>query len=138
MNKVILLGRLSKKPEIRLKDDNKVALFTLAVNRRYVKQGEEMQVDFLNIVTFGKLAEFAEKYLKLGLQICVVGRLQTRNYTDKNGAKKYVTEVISDEIYFADSLNKLNNEDTLKPVNNYIEENIASENFSENDDDLPF
>ena len=81
MNKSILLGRLTKAPEIRFSQANnkKVATFTLAVNRKYVKQGEERQTDFINIVAWDKLADFAEKYLKTGLQICLSGRIQTRN-----------------------------------------------------------
>lgn len=108
MNKVILLGRLTKAPEIRFsqKNQNKIANFTLAVNRKYVAQGEERQADFINIVTYSKLAEFAEKYLKQGLQICVSGRLQIRTYDDNNGQKRYTTEVIAEEIDFADSPKK--------------------------------
>lgn len=103
MNKVILLGRLTKAPEIRMSSANNdmlIANFSLAVNRRYTKQGEERQVDFINVVAFSKLAEFANKYLRQGLQICVCGRLQTRNYEDKNGIKRYVTEVIAEELDF--------------------------------------
>ena len=90
MNKTILLGRLTKAPEIRYSQTNniKVATFSLAVNRRYVKQGEERQADFFNIVAYSKLAEFVEKFLKQGIQICVSGRLQTRNYEDKNGIRR--------------------------------------------------
>ena len=108
MNKSILLGRLTKAPEIRLSQKNnmKVANFTLAVNRKYVAQGEERQADFINIVAYSKLAEFAEKYLKQGLQICICGRIQTRTYDDNNGIKRYVTEIIAEEIDFADSLKK--------------------------------
>ena len=96
MNKTILLGRLTKNPEIKFSQTNnvKVATFSLAVNRKYVKQGEERQADFFNIVAYSKLADFVEKFLKQGIQVCVNGRLQTRNYEDKNGIKRYVTEVI--------------------------------------------
>ena len=108
MNKVILLGRLTKNPDIRLSQANnvKVAKFTLAVNRNYVKPGEERQTDFINIVAYSKLAEFAEKYLTSGMQICLCGRLQIRAYTDNNNQTRYITEVISDEIDFGDSARK--------------------------------
>ena len=108
MNKSILLGRLTKVPEIRLsqKTNTKVASFTLAVNRKYVAPGEERQADFINIVAYSKLAEFVETYLRQGLQICVCGRIQTRTYEDNNGQKRYITEIIAEEIDFADSLKK--------------------------------
>lgn len=139
MNKIILLGRLTKAPEIRYSQTNemKVALFTLAVNRKYVKPGEERQADFINIVAYSKLAEFSEKYLRQGLQICVCGRIQTRNYEDKNGIRRYVTEVISEEIDFADSFKK--EDDSIlnsdKPVN--TQENTNEDVFP-SEDDLPF
>lgn len=108
MNKIILLGRLTKNPEIKYSQTNniKVGYFTIAVNRKYVKQGEDRQTDFINIVTYSKLAEFTEKYLKQGLQICICGRLQIRNWEDKNGQKHYISEVIAEDIDFADSLKK--------------------------------
>lgn len=141
MNKVILLGRLTKNPEIRYsqKSNMKVANFTLAVNRKYVKPGEERQTDFINIVTYSKLAEFAEKYLKQGLQICVCGRMQTRIYEDNNGQKRYITEIISEEIDFADSPKKTD-ESVLyssTPVNSQTQENIDNDVISSGDD-LPF
>lgn len=108
MNKVILLGRLTKAPEIRYSQttNTKIALFTLAVNRRFAKQGEERETDFINIVAYSKLADFSEKYLSQGTQVNVVGRLQNRSYEDKNGTKKYISEIIAEEIYFADSKKK--------------------------------
>ena len=92
MNKTILLGRLTKNPEIKFSQINnvKVVTFSIAVNRKYIKQGEERQADFFNIVAYSKLAEFVERFLKQGIQICVLGRLQTRNYEDKNGVKRFV------------------------------------------------
>lgn len=143
MNKIILLGRLTKAPEIRYSQSNemKVALFTLAVNRKYVKHGEERQADFINIVAYSKLAEFSEKYLRQGLQICVYGRLQTRNYEDKNGIRRYVTEVIAEELDFADSFKK--EDDSIlnsdKPVNTQENTNTnTNEEVFSSEDDLPF
>lgn len=140
MNKIILLGRLTKAPEIKMSSANNdmlIANFSLAVNRRYVKSGEEKQVDFINVVAFSKLAEFANKYLRQGLQMCVCGRLQTRNYEDKSGIKRYVTEVIAEELDFAGSFKK--EDDNIlnldKPVN--TQENTDGEVFS-SEDDFPF
>ena len=141
MNKSILLGRLTKVPEIRYSQstNTKVALFTLAVNRKYVKEGEERQTDFINIISYSKLADFAEKYLSKGIQICVSGRIQTRNYNDKNGIKRYVTEIVAEEIYFADSPKKAD-ESVLyasTPVNS-TNQNNSEDEFISNVDDLPF
>lgn len=144
MNKSILLGRLTKAPEIRLsqKNNTKIANFTLAVNRKYVAQGEERQADFINIVAYSKLAEFVEKYLKQGLQICVCGRIQTRSYDDNNGIKRYVTEIIAEEIDFADSLKKQEPDESIlygsaqTNANNAQVEN-ADDSFLASDD-LPF
>ena len=105
MNKVELLGRLTKDPEIKYTQTNNTAVanFSLAVNRRFTKEGEERQADFINIVAWGKTAEFCNKYFKRGMQIALVGRIQTRNWEDEQGQKHYVTEVIAEEVYFADS-----------------------------------
>ena len=140
MNKTILLGRLTKAPEIRFSQTNnvKVATFSLAVNRRYVKQGEERQADFFNIVVYSKLADFVEKFLQQGTQICVLGRLQTRNYEDKNGVRRYVTEVIAEEINFADSFDKIKSDNTQETVSEELKEKDTSEDFISNGDDLPF
>lgn len=139
MNKIILLGRLTKDPEIRYSQTNNmmIANFTLAVNRKYVKPGEERLTDFINIVTYSKLAEFAQKYLKQGLQILVSGRLQNRSWNDSNGQKRYITEVISEEIDFADSPKKTddNNTTTFSSNNIPIEDD---NNFVPEPDDLPF
>ena len=105
MNKVILLGRLTKDPEIRYTSGNSpmmVARYTLAVNRRFKKQGES-EADFINCVTFGKNAEFAQKYLNRGRQIGVVGRLQVSSWEDNSGKRHWSTDVIVEEHYFADS-----------------------------------
>ena len=144
MNKTILLGRLTKDPEIRYSQTNntKFANFTLAVNRKYVKQGEERQTDFINIVTYSKLAEFVEKYLKKGIQICICGRLQTRNWEDNNGQKHYTTEVIAEEIDFADSIKKQQTAESILWANNTDAKTSDTiqdtEEFVTSDDDLPF
>ena len=105
MNKVILMGRLTRDPEVRYTQTNNtlVATFSLAVNRRFVRQGEERQADFFNIVAWNKQGEFCSKYFKKGQQVGVIGRLQTRTWDDDKGTKHYITEVIAEEAYFADS-----------------------------------
>jgi|JFBN01.3.fsa_nt_gb single-strand binding protein len=142
MNKTILLGRLTKNPEIKFSQINnvKVVTFSIAVNRKYVKQGEERQADFFNIVAYSKLAEFVERFLKQGIQICVLGRFQTRNYEDKNGVKRYVTEIIAEEIDFADSYTNIegNTDNTEKTISEDLKEKDTSEDFISNGDDLPF
>ncbi len=105
MNKVVLMGRLTKEPEIRYTQTNNtmVTSFSLAVNRRFAREGEERQADFINIVAWSKTAEFVSKYFRKGQQVSIVGRLQTRNWDDEQGQKHYITEVVAEEVYFADS-----------------------------------
>lgn len=140
MNKSILLGRLTKKPEIRFSQTNniKVATFTLAVNRKYVKEGEERQADFINIVAYSKLADFAEKYLNQGIQICISGRIQTRNWEDNNGIKRYATEIIAEEIDFADSPKKADESVLWSTPSNNIESTTTDDVIGGDNDDLPF
>ena len=99
MNKVELIGRLTREPETRGEGEKCVARYTLAVNRRFSKE----ETDFINIVSFGKAAEFAAKYLKKGTKIAVVGRIQTGSYTNKDGQKVYTVDVIAEETEFCES-----------------------------------
>lgn len=101
-NKVFLCGRLTKDCEVRQSVETKVARYTLAVDRKYSK-GEEKQTDFINIVAFGKSAEFAEKYLKKGMKILVTGRIQTGSYTDKDSKKVYTTDIVAEDQEFCES-----------------------------------
>ena len=105
MNKVVFMGRLTRDPETRYTQTNNtlVASFTLAVNRRFSRQGEERQADFIPVVAWSKTGEFCSKYFKKGQQVGVIWRLQTRNWEDDKGQKHYVTEVVAEEAYFADS-----------------------------------
>ena len=105
MNKIILMGRLTRDPEVRYTQSSNtlVASFCLAVNRRFVKEGEERQADFINIIAWSKLGEFCSKYFKKGQQVGIIGRLQTRTWDDDQGQKHYITEVVAEEAYFADS-----------------------------------
>lgn len=104
MNKVLLMGRLTKDPEVRYTSNNNtlVCSFSIAVNRRFKSEGQP-DADFINIVAWSKTGEFCSKYFTKGQQVAVCGRMQTRNYEDKDGKKVYVTEVIAEEAYFADS-----------------------------------
>ena len=105
MNKVILMGRVTRDPEVRYTQTSNtlVASFSLAVNRRFTREGDTQTADFINIVAWGKTGEFCSKYFKKGQQVAVIGRLQTRTWEDQQGQKRYVTEVIAEETYFADS-----------------------------------
>lgn len=106
MNKVILMGRLTKDPEVRYTQQNiAVARYTLAVARRFQQKGQ-VDTDFINCIAFGKTAEFAEKYLGQGKQIAIVGRIQVRSWEDKNNQKQWSTEVIIEEHYFTGSKEK--------------------------------
>lgn len=107
MNKVILMGRFVRDPEVRYSQSAEgstaVARFTLAVNRnRSVKEGEQ-SADFISCVAFGKQGEFVEKYLHQGIKVCLCGRIQTGSYTNKDGVKVYTTDVITESIEFAES-----------------------------------
>lgn len=112
MNRFQFLGRLTREPELRVmqNSNNKVTSFTLAVNRRFTDSNGERKVDFFNLTAFGKLAEFFGKYYKKGQQVLVEGRIQTRSYEDKDGLKKYATDFIVEQGYFADSRKDNDNE----------------------------
>lgn len=107
MNRVILMGRLTRDPEVRYTQGNEpiaVARYTLAVDRRVRRQdGNEQTADFINIVAFRKAGEFAEKYFRQGMRVLVAGHIQTGSYTNKDGQRIYTTDVIVDEQEFADA-----------------------------------
>ena len=112
MNKIILLGRLTRDPEVRYtQGDNSMAIakFSLAVNRRFKKENEP-EADFFNCTAFGKQAEFVEKYLKQGTKILLSGRIQNDNYTNKEGQKVYSIQIMVEEIEFAESKNNSTSE----------------------------
>lgn len=126
----MLYYRLTRDPETRYTQTSnmQVTSFTLAVNRRFVKQGEERQADFINCVAWNKTAEFVSKYFKKGQQVGIIGRIQTRNYDDEQGIKHYVTEIIAEEVYFAG--------DKKDATQNEVQ---ATDDFEiTNQDDLPF
>ena len=108
MNKVILMGRLTRDPDIRYTQPNSaqeqtcIARYSLAVNRRFNRDGEQ-KADFISCVAFGRQAEFAEKYLRKGTKIVLTGRIQTGSYTNRDGQKVYTTDVVVEEQEFAES-----------------------------------
>ncbi len=105
MNKVILMGRIVRDPEVRYTSSNNamaIARYTLAVNRKFVKDGEQ-SADFISCVAFGKAGEFAEKYYRQGTKVLITGRIQTGSYTNKDGQKVYTTDVVVEEQEFAES-----------------------------------
>jgi single-strand DNA-binding protein len=105
MNKVILLGRLTKDPEIRYSQSAEpicVSRFTLAVDRRYKKEGEP-DADFINCVAFRRTAEFMERYIKKGMMVSICGNLTVRSYEDNTGQRRWITEVQAEEVNFAES-----------------------------------
>lgn len=146
MNRVILIGRLTKDPEMRYTTSGiAVTTFTLAVNRPYANQEGERQADFINIVTWQKLADLCANYLRKGRQVGVEGRLQTGSYENQEGRKVYVTEVVADRAYFLD---KAQDDQANNPHSNH-DPFAAGDPFADpfggsgkpihiTDDDLPF
>lgn len=104
MNKAIIIGRLVRDPDIRYADSGtSIARWTTAVDRRYKKDGEQQQADFIGCIAFGKTAEFVEKYFRQGTKIVIEGRIQTGNYTNKDGQKVYTTDVVAEQVEFGES-----------------------------------
>ena len=108
MNRVILIGRLTRDPEVRYSQGENataVARYTLAVDRRFTRNGDENTADFIGCVAFGRAGEFAERYLRKGVKIAVTGRIQTGSYTNKDGVKVYTTDVVVEDHEFVESKN---------------------------------
>ena len=139
MNKVILIGRLTRDPEVRYSQGEKstaVARYSLAVNRKFVKDGEA-DCDFINCVAFGKSGEFAEKYLSRGMKIVVVGRIQTGSYTNKEGQKVYTTDIVVEEHEFCES--KGGSESNSRPEPSKVDgDGFANIENGLDDEKLPF
>ena len=139
LNKVVLIGRLTKDPDTRvLNSGSSVSTFTLAVDRTFKSRDGERGTDFIPIVAWGKTAELCGQYLSKGRQTGVAGRIQTRSYDANDGTKRYVTEVVAEEVTF------LGNKDDNKKFNNNTnssdnEFGVPMDGFSEmDDDDMPF
>ena len=136
MNKVILMGRLTRDPEVRATDSTTVARYTLAVDRRFKREGEQ-DADFIGCVTFGKSAEFAEKYFHQGTKVAIVGRIQTGSYTNKEGVKVYTTDVVVEEQEFAESKNASGSAGRPEPKVDSGDEFMSIPDGAD-DDGLPF
>lgn len=134
-NFVILKGRTTKDVELKYSQNNvAMASFTLAVNRRYVKEGEERQADFISCQIFGKTAETFSQYVKKGNEVMIQGRIQTRNYDDKDGKKVYVTEVVVESFEFCGSKQTSEQATAQASEQAGVQVNVVDDKS----DDLPF
>lgn len=156
LNKVVLIGRLTKDPDMRFTQSQRaVCSFNLAVNRNFTTQGGEREADFINIVSWGKTAENVSKYLSKGSLVAVDGRIQTRNYDNAQGQRVYVTEVVAENVTFLESRNSNNNSakdygfseprQEVKQTSNEASFDSNKDPFADfgnsidiSDDDLPF
>lgn len=157
MNKAFLIGRLTRDPELRYSSSNAAIVnFSIAIDRQYTNNQGQRETDFINIVAFQKQAENIKKYVFKGSLVAVDGRIQTRNYEDKDGKRVYVTEVVADRVQFLDSKNSNNtsmvndNEPDVSPADfqnndNLKETNVSDDVFADfgssieiSDDDIAF
>lgn len=139
-NKVVLIGRLTKDPELRYTSTNNlpVCSFTLAVNRPYQVQGNDRNADFINCTAWRKQAENIHRYVSKGSMVAVEGKIQTRDYMDeKTQTRRYITEVICDSVVFLDTRNN-SDYSAPKPSEPKQEEELPKGNFNNVEDDLPF
>ena len=137
MNKVVIIGRFTRDPEIKYttgENATATARFSLAVNRRFKNKEGNYDADFINCVAFGKTAEFIEKYFTKGMAIGITGRIQTGSYTNKEGQKVYTTDVVVEETEFVESKNKGTSDNV--PNNNVNSNSDFEETVS--DDEMPF
>ena len=145
MNKVILMGRLTRDPEVRYcqgEQATAIARYTLAVDRRFRRDGDQQSADFIGCVAFGRLGEFAEKYLRKGTKVVVTGRIQTGSYTNKDGQKVYTTDVVVEECEFAESKNSGGDNSGFTPSDRPSPSSAAGDGFMNIpdgiDEELPF
>ena len=146
MNKVILMGRLTRDPEVRYSQGENalaIARYTLAVDRRFNRNNsDEQTADFINCVAFGRAGEFAEKYLRKGTKVVVTGRIQTGSYTNKDGQKVYTTDVVVEECEFAESKNAAGENSGFTPSDRPSPSSAAGDGFMNIpdgiDEELPF
>lgn len=141
MNKVVLMGRLTREPNVThtMNGDSEltVSRFTLAVDRRFKKEGENA-ADFISCVAFGKQGEFAERYLHQGTKVTLCGHIQTGSYTDRDGHKVYTTDIIVEEVEFAESKNSQNSETQARPEPDPASADGFMDIPDEVDEELPF
>ena len=151
MNKVILIGRLTRDPELRtISNGTSTTSFSLAVNRPFTNQNGEREADFINCVAWRKQAENVKNYLNQGSQVAIDGRLQTRSYDGEDGKKRYVTEVIADNVTFLSPKGSVSSSDFQSNMNDNVSSDITTTDISEDpfkdfgqevvlsEDDLPF
>lgn len=151
MNKVFLIGRLTRDPELRYTSSNiATATFSIAVNRNFTNQNGEREADFINIVVWRKQAENVKNYLTKGSQVAIDGRIQTRSYDGQDGQKRYVTEVVADNVQFLDSKSQAGNSVNPTPYDfggdaEPATTDVSSDPFADfgssieiSDDELPF
>ncbi len=149
LNKVVLAGRITADPELKQTATGiSVLSFTIAVNRRFASRNSEQgenQADFINVVAWRQTAEFISKYFRKGSAICVTGSIQTRNWQDQNGQRRYATEVVADDATFVESRSESGNsqsysQDSFASAPSYSSNPGSAPNFEEHntDDDLPF
>lgn len=144
MNKVVLMGRLTRDPEVRYSQGENalaIARYTLAVDRRFKRDGEQ-SADFINCVVFGKSAEFTERYFRQGMRVTVCGRIQTGSYTNRDGVKVYTTEVVVEEQEFAESKAAAENHTAASPAPQPAPQQNQADGFMNIpdgiDEELPF
>lgn len=142
INKTILGGRLTNDVELKQTQSGlSVCSFTIAVNRKFAKEGEQ-QTDFINCVAWRKTAEIIAKFFKKGSSIVITGEIQVRSWQDQNGQKRYATEVVADDVYFVDSKNDVQSAEASSPSNyipvGYKPSQTANFEALSDDNDLPF
>lgn len=139
MNKCVLMGRLTRDPEIRVNNDKSVARFTIAVDRRFKRDGDEQTADFINCVAFGKTAEFVEKYAHKGTKFVVEGRIQTGSYTNKDGVRVYTTDIVVEQLEFAESKSSADGNATGNTANSNATNNTSFMDIPDDiSEELPF
>ena len=145
MNKVILMGRLTRDPEVRYSQGDQataIARYTLAVDRRFKRDGDQQTADFIPCVAFGRAGEFAEKYFRKGTKVAITGRIQTGSYTNKDGQRVYTTDVVVEEQEFAESNHAGGDHSGFAPADRPSPSSAAGDGFMNIpdgiDEELPF
>ena len=145
MNKVILMGRLTRDAEVRYsqgENSTAIARFSLAVDRRFRRDGDEQTADFINCVAFGRTAEFLERFGRKGTKFVLEGRIQTGSYTNKDGQRVYTTDVVAENVEFAESKNASGENAGFTPADRPSPSSAAGDGFMNIpdgiDEELPF
>ena len=137
----MFIGRLTADPEMRHTTTGKsVCSFRIAVKRRFAREGDEQQADFFPVVAWEKTAEFCNNYFKKGQQVGIVGRIQNRTWDDPEGNRRYITEIVAEEVYFADSKSSSGSGNNITGNDNFDTSNVQDSGgfYLADDDDLPF